>query len=734
MHECCCATSDLWTKALRYVVCGSGGNDAGLARPHVLALALNCLSERMIRVRPKLPGSRGGRWKGPCVAGSELAVVGRAVVPAARGVGALVRKLRPDVSAAALALVADNLAGLVAKTEKRRLAELGVARGKGIGLRWNALVDTWTVGSGEFGSLAGVCEYFDGLRDHRLVIVGDPGSGKTVAALNLVLDLLDQRVGLERDHLPVPVRLNASSWDPDSTSFGEWLARQIAQDYSLRPRVARELVETDRILPVLDGLDEMDSDSREPARARAALDQLNEVHWLGRPIVVTARADAYRKISELHGESGLHEASVIALQALTAQQVTDHLKDWHDVNGGQKWASLTNKLEADPGGIFAQSLRTPWMLGLTMQFLRHARRDEVARLTEATSTVAIEDTLFSALIPSAVAAQPRDAHRQQKYAGGEVSAWMRSLARHFTPGRSQLAGNDFALDQIWNLAGRQRCRLLHAFVAAVAAFGAVLTLFVVPGVGAGTDIGAAVRNGIAVGTLCALAFGIRGYWPSEIKSRKALWRTYKPGGAKRWIRASIAGVITGLVVSICAYLLNGHPASANPLSSREAAEAAILLGALTALIMIFGVSLTGHREPRLDEKRIIRDDALAAVYISVVTWLVLASIITVMAFAKAASDGRLSLPLLALSPLVAILMALAGTPLGIALGVLIFLARAKASIRFGCARLLLIGGSEFTSSPGPFLDWARGAGLLRVTGAAYQFRHQSYQEWLAAQP
>ncbi len=668
------------------------------------------------------------------VSGSELAVVGRVVVPAARGAGSLLRKLRPDVSATSLALVADDLAGLVAKTEKRRLGELGVARGKGIGLRWNTLVDTGTVGSGEFGSLAGVRAYFDGLQDPRLMIVGGPGSGKTVAALNLMLDLLDQRAGTERDRLPVPVRLNASSWDPDSNSFEEWLAQRIAQDYSLGLRVTRELVGTDRILPVLDGLDEMDSDSREPARARAALDQLNEVHWLGRPIIVTARMDAYRKLSELHGESGLYEASVIALQALTAQQIADYLKSWHDVNGGQKWTSVQGKLEADPDGIFAQTLRTPWMLGLTIQFLKHKRAGDTAVLTEATTREAIEDVLFSALIPSAVAAQLRDAHSRQKYTCGEVSAWMRALARHFAPGTSVVGRGDFALDQIWSLAGDLRCRLLHAVVAAVTGFGAVFTFFIAPAVWAGIDVAPATRDGLVIGTLCALVCGFRGYWPSRPSSRKALWRTYKTGDVKRWVKASVVGVGAGFALAICGFLASRHPAAPNPLPPRDAAEGAGLVGTLTALVLIFGISLTGHRQPRLDEKRIIRDDARAAVYVGVITWLMLVSIVTVLAFVKKSSEGDLPLSLLALSPLLVILMALAGAPMGIALGALIFLARAKASIRYGCARALFTVGSGFASSPAPFLDWARGSGLLRVTGAAYQFRHQSYQEWLAAQP
>jgi hypothetical protein len=33
---------------------------------------------------------------------------------------------------------------------------------------------------------------------------------------------------------------------------------------------------------------------------------------------------------------------------------------------------------------------------------------------------------------------------------------------------------------------------------------------------------------------------------------------------------------------------------------------------------------------------------------------------------------------------------------------------------------------------GAFLDWAYGAGLLRLSGIAIQFRHREFQEWLNA--
>jgi hypothetical protein len=33
-----------------------------------------------------------------------------------------------------------------------------------------------------------------------------------------------------------------------------------------------------------------------------------------------------------------------------------------------------------------------------------------------------------------------------------------------------------------------------------------------------------------------------------------------------------------------------------------------------------------------------------------------------------------------------------------------------------------------------FLNWAQHAGLLRVSGVAYQFRHRQLQDWLTSRP
>ena len=55
---------------------------------------------------------------------------------------------------------------------------------------------------------------------------------------------------------------------------------------------------------------------------------------------------------------------------------------------------------------------------------------------------------------------------------------------------------------------------------------------------------------------------------------------------------------------------------------------------------------------------------------------------------------------------------------------------AATSVRYATASLLFRLTGRFPRRPAQFLEWARNSGLLRVTGVAYQFRHDTYQQWL----
>lgn len=66
--------------------------------------------------------------------------------------------------------------------------------------------------------------------------------------------------------------------------------------------------------------------------------------------------------------------------------------------------------------------------------------------------------------------------------------------------------------------------------------------------------------------------------------------------------------------------------------------------------------------------------------------------------------------------------------MGLSLG----LVYAQAAGRYWIARILFARNDQkvFARDPALFMDWARDAALLRVTGDAYQFQHEDYRLWL----
>ena len=146
------------------------------------------------------------------------------------------------------------------------------------------------------GRLSEITDYYQKLRPQRLVLTGAAGSGKTVLALELMLGLLEQREPGD----PVPVRLALAGWDTSRT-LEEWLAAELVDGYRLDSVTARVLVAQRRVLPVLDGLDEMDPAGvpARSSRAAAALAALN-AYQAGRskaPLVVTCRTAQYEALA-----------------------------------------------------------------------------------------------------------------------------------------------------------------------------------------------------------------------------------------------------------------------------------------------------------------------------------------------------------------------------------------------------------------------------------------------------
>jgi hypothetical protein len=105
----------------------------------------------------------------------------------------------------------------------------------------------------------GIVEAFDASHS-AMLLIGRPGSGKTVMALRLVEVLLERA---EVDHrAAVPVVLNVSGWEPSETSLDVWLADSTGRSYQLPASALLNALHAGGIILVLDGIDEISARHR----------------------------------------------------------------------------------------------------------------------------------------------------------------------------------------------------------------------------------------------------------------------------------------------------------------------------------------------------------------------------------------------------------------------------------------------------------------------------------------
>ena len=88
--------------------------------------------------------------------------------------------------------------------------------------------------------------------ERQLLILGEPGAGKTTALLTLAEALLAQTAGTEQ----FPYIFELSAWDGEQDIL-PWLTAQLKFDYGIDERVSHGWITGHQLIPLLDGLDEL---------------------------------------------------------------------------------------------------------------------------------------------------------------------------------------------------------------------------------------------------------------------------------------------------------------------------------------------------------------------------------------------------------------------------------------------------------------------------------------------
>jgi GTPase SAR1 family protein len=249
-----------------------------------------------------------------------------------------------------------------------------------------------------------------------LLILGEPGGGKTTLLLELARDLIQQAKANSKSSIPVV--LNLSSWSSknkkhssSNPNLTDWLIEELNSKYQIPKKVAQNWIEQEKFVLLLDGLDEVKQERRNDCID--AINQFNREYGTTE-IVVCSRIKDYETLP-----SRLRFQAALFIQPLTLEQVDNYLK-----KAGAKLAGIRTALQTD--SELRDLTQTPlfiWIMslaykGMTVKDLHGLSREDRIK------------HLFNEYIKSRLESYTGyQRHLNQQYPSKKVKSWLSFLAK-----------------------------------------------------------------------------------------------------------------------------------------------------------------------------------------------------------------------------------------------------------------------------------------------------------------
>lgn len=185
-----------------------------------------------------------------------------------------------------------------------------------------------------------------------LLILGEPGAGKTITLLKLAKALIARVRAAPELTEAVPVLLPLAGWGACRRSLEDWIVAELAEKYFITG--GRRLIDDRRLVLLLDGLDELPDDRQ--GACVAAINAFNtDVGCAG--MAVCSRAQDYANLIDRAPDARLRLYGAVRLLPLTEGQIDAYL-----AGVGPVLEPLRQALRTD-GELLALA-STPLMLNL----------------------------------------------------------------------------------------------------------------------------------------------------------------------------------------------------------------------------------------------------------------------------------------------------------------------------------------------------------------------------------
>jgi eukaryotic-like serine/threonine-protein kinase len=399
------------------------------------------------------------------------------------------------------------ISGVLDRPDLRQVKfDLGVRRrvlgpGQRIAQRFEREELTWVDVVGGSPSISGMFHTAGG----AVLILGEPGAGKTTALLEIARELLE-RAEKDQDQ-QIPVVFNLSTWPVRRLNLTDWLIEELHTSYNVPRRIGSLWLASRDILPLLDGLDEV----AEPYRAQCVetINHFMREYGLIRVAVCCRTAEYYSLTRALLAEE------VLELLAPPRAKVEEYL-----ACAGAGLADVAKALRQDPA--LWELIRSPLVLNI-VALTYSGRRADALRVQGSK-----EERL--ALLFEAYTKRMLD-HRPSVYSKLDTRRWLSWLA--ISMHRRQLS--EFHLDRLrpdWLPVEMSR---------RLATYSPALVVGVLSASAAGGLLG--IAEGLTFGIFFVLVFG-----PPRSRVVHDAWTSGIPGGVRvGFAVALVLGIIPGLL-------------------------------------------------------------------------------------------------------------------------------------------------------------------------------------------